>query len=240
MNPAAISGPRKGKSVLGWFAESSIGAKWVMAVTGILFFLWLVAHLLGNLQVFAGQAAINYYAGLLHKEPVILWGQRVGLFIVVVLHVAAGIRLSYLNRKARPERYQKAYKYRSANPLSRTMIYTGVVLLAFIVFHLVHFTFGGVLPSEYGLVDPEGRMDVFTMMVRGFQHGWVVLIYLVGMALLAFHLSHGAWSSVQTLGLNGNRWTPFALKAGPVVAVLLTAAFASIPIAIAIGIVQLP
>ncbi|HEY0839962.1 MAG TPA: succinate dehydrogenase cytochrome b subunit [Vulgatibacter sp.] len=233
-----IGGPRAGKSVLGDLARSSIGAKWMMAITGALFFFWLILHVVGNLQVFRGAAILNQYAAFLANEPVLLWGQRVGLLVVVVLHVCAGLRLWYLNRNARSERYAAGYRYRRATWITRTMAFTGLLLLAFILFHLAHFTTGWVFPAEFKNTFGGGIADVYAMMVSSFQRGGIVAIYVVGMALLALHLSHGIWSAFQTLGLNGKRWTPFALQAGRAAAVVLAAAFASIPIAILIGIVR--
>jgi len=233
-----IRGPRAGKSVLGNLAQSSIGAKWMMAVTGALFFFWLILHVAGNLQIFRGAAVLNKYAAFLAEEPLLLWGQRVGLFVVVVLHVCAGLRLWYLNRDARAERYAAGYRYRRATWITRTMAYTGVLLLAFILFHLAHFTLGWVYPSEFKNVHGGGIADVYSMMVSSFSRGGIVAIYVAGMALLALHLSHGIWSAFQTMGLNGKRWTPFALQGGRAAAVILAAAFAAIPIAVLIGFIQ--
>lgn len=232
---ATTTGPRAGKSVFGRVAQSSIGAKWVMAVTGTLFVLWLILHLVGNLQVFKGAEVYNGYAAFLANEPVLLWGQRGLLLIVVVLHVAAGLRLAYLNRQARPERYAAGYRYRRATWITRTMMYTGLLLLAFILFHLAHFTFGWVFPSEFKQLSAAGIPDVHRMMTTSFQNGGIVAIYVFGMALLALHLSHGIWSAVQTYGLNGKRWTPFALNLGRVLAIVIALAFAAMPIAILAG-----
>jgi len=239
MQSGAIgSGPRAGKSVLGSLARSSVGAKWMMGITGALFVGWLLLHLAGNLQVFAGAEKLNGYAALLSGEPMLLWGQRLFLLVVVFLHVAAGLRLAYLNRQARQDRYQAGYRFRRAGLASRLMPYTGVVLLAFILFHLAHFTFGWVPPVDKALMDGSGNPDVYTMMVSSFVLPGLVVIYVVGMALLALHLSHGLWSMVQTFGLNGERWTPFALQAGKLLAVLIALAFAAMPLAILAGMVS--
>jgi len=233
-----IGGPRAGKSVLGDLARSSIGAKWLMAVTGGLFFLWLILHVAGNLQIFRGPEVVNSYAAFLSNEPLLLWGQRIGLFVVVVLHICAGLRLWYLNRNARAERYAAGYRYRRATWITRTMAFTGLLLLAFILFHLAHFTFGWVYPAEFKPMNASGIADVYAMMFGSFQRGGIVAIYVVGMALLALHLSHGIWSAFQTMGLNGKRWTPFALQGSRAAALILAAAFASIPIAVLIGMVR--
>lgn len=240
MNPGIGMEAPAQRSVLGRWVRSSIGAKWVMAVTGLLFLVWLVLHLAGNLMVFGGETRFNEYALLLQKEPLLLWGMRIGLIVVVVLHIIAGIRLSSLNRQARgPQGYQ-GYRYREASLFSRTMIYSGLLVLAFIVFHLLHLTFGAILPENFALRDSAGNHNVFGMLVSGFKSWWVVLIYVGAMILVGSHLAHGIWSSVQTLGLSGKRWTPFALKASKVLAALLALGFISIPIAVAVGIINLP
>ncbi|HWV39292.1 MAG TPA: succinate dehydrogenase cytochrome b subunit [Vulgatibacter sp.] len=234
-----IDGPHAGKSVLGNLARSSIGAKWVMAVTGGLFVLWLLLHLAGNLQIFRGAEPLNAYGALLAKEPMLLWGQRIGLFVVVILHVAAGLRLWYLNRNARTQRYAAGYRYRRATWVTRTMAFSGLLLLAFILFHLAHFTFGWVYPSEFKpMAEGSGIADIYTMMVGSFRRGGIAAIYVLAMALLAMHLSHGIWSALQTMGLNGKRWTPFALQGSRAAAAIIAAAFAAIPIAVLIGIIR--
>src|SRR5690554_4494774 len=129
MNPSTTpTSNEPQRSVLGKFVRSSIGAKWAMAITGILFLLWLIGHLVGNLQVFAGARLLNDYAAFLKANPYLLWTIRIGLIVVVVLHVVSGIRLSQLNRRARPERYQ-GYRYRKASWGSRSMLWSGLLIL---------------------------------------------------------------------------------------------------------------
>lgn len=235
MNPSIGAERNPGqRSVLGRWVRSSIGAKWVMAVTGILFFAWLVLHLIGNLAVFGGQENFNAYANFLHEQPLLLWGQRLGLIPIVVLHILAGIRLSQLNRQARPERYQ-GYRYREAGLASRLMLVSGLIVLAFLVFHLLHLTFGAIFPGEFAQSTGEGPRDVYSMVVAGFSRPWVVAAYVIPLALVALHLSHGIWSALQTMGLYGTRWTPFARQASVIIAVLLAMGFISIPVAILIG-----
>lgn len=240
MNPATPSTAIHGeRSILGKLARSSIAAKWVMAITGILFLLWLIGHLAGNLAIFGGSEVLNSYAALLKANAGALWLIRGGLIVVVVLHVVAGIRLATLNRQARPQRYEGGYRYREASWASRSMMWSGILILAFVIFHLVHFTFGGIFPSSFDVTDAKGRHDVFRMVVEGFSHGWVVVVYVAAMVLLGLHLSHAIWSSTQTLGLNGRRWTPFALGAGKWIGILIALGFILIPLAVAFGIVSL-
>lgn len=232
---ASASSPRAGVSVLGGIARSSIGAKWVMGVTGALFIGWLILHLGGNLQVFRGGETFNGYAAFLANEPALLWGQRAFLLGIVTLHVAAGLRLWRLNKAARPQGYQ-GYRYRKATWVTRAMPFTGILLLAFLVFHLGHFTLGWVLPENFGLTDANGNSDIFTNVVSSFQRPEVAGVYIGAMVLLGLHLSHGVWSALQTFGLYGRRWTPLTLRAGRVVAFAIAAAFAIIPLAILMGI----
>lgn len=238
MHPGSVvRGPRAGQSVLGRVAQSSVGAKWVMAITGLLFVLWLALHLMGNLQVFKGWEIYNGYAAFLQNEPALLWGQRLFVLVILVLHVAAAVRLTSLNKAARgPQGYQ-GYRYRRATWITRAMPYTGVLLFMFIVFHLAHFTGGRVFPAEFALQDALGRHDIWAIMVLSFSRPAIVAIYAAGMVFLGLHLSHGIWSAIQTFGLNGKRWTPFALGLGRALSVVIAAAFISIPLSILLGIV---
>lgn len=225
MNPGIGTGAPERRSVLGRWVRSSIGAKWVMAVTGLLFFVWLFLHLGGNLMVFGGAEEFNKYAAFLQNEPLLLWPMRVGLLIIVVLHVLAGVRLSSLNRQARGPQGYEGYRYREASIFSRTMIYTGLLVLAFIVFHLLQFT---ILP------DAASRENIHALVLDVFSKPIFVAIYVVAMVLVGAHLSHGLWSGIQTLGLNGKRWTPFALQLSKILAIALALGFISIPLGILI------
>lgn len=239
MNPSTTTTAKDPqRSVLGNFVRSSIGAKWVMAITGILFLLWLIGHLVGNLQVFAGAELLNDYAAFLKANAYVLWAVRIGLIVVVALHVLSGIRLAQLNRRARPERYA-GYRYRKASLGSRSMMWTGLFILAFVIFHLAHFTWGMIFPSYFELVDGKGQHDVAGMLVRGLSHPWMAVLYMAAMVGVGLHLSHALWSSVQTLGLNGRRWTPAALQGGRWLGILIALGFFIIPLAILLGIVRI-
>lgn len=239
MNPATTtSASEPQRSVLGNFVRSSIGAKWVMAITGVLFLLWLIGHLVGNLQIFAGSEVLNDYAAFLKANGYVLWAVRIGLIVVVTLHVLAGIRLSQLNRKARPDRYQ-GYRHRKASLGSRTMLWSGLFILGFVIFHLAHFTWGWIYPSYFELVDEQGRHDVAGMLVRGLAHPGMAILYIAAMVGVGLHLSHAIWSSMQTMGLNGARWTPFALKGGRWLGILIALGFIIIPLAVLLGIVRI-
>jgi succinate dehydrogenase / fumarate reductase cytochrome b subunit len=205
--------------------------KFVMAVTGLGMLLFLVGHLAGNLQVFGGYEGINAYGAFLKSSPGVLWMARIALLVGLGLHMWAGIRLSRINKAARPHAYA-VKKYRAANWYSRYMLVSGTIIFAFIVFHILHFTVGVVFPEQFALRDPQMRHDVFRMMVLGFQIPWVSIFYVVGMTLLFFHLGHGIWSLTQSLGFWGTRFTPAMMKIGVAIAVVLAIGFASMPIAI--------
>lgn len=208
-----------------------------MAITGFLLFSFVVVHLLGNLQIFLGLEPINRYALLLKAKPLLLWSFRIGLLTIAVLHIATGISLAMENRRARPEGYV-AGKAPYASLSSRTMLLSGLILLVFIIFHLLHFTVGVIHPSIMGLIDPYGRVDVFNMVVRGFRVPWISLFYVGSMALLYFHLSHGISSLFQSLGLKSRNYSGFILGFAHGAAFLLFLGNCSIPIAILLGFVK--
>jgi succinate dehydrogenase cytochrome b subunit len=226
---------------MSWFVtyvRSSIGAKTIMAVTGLAMVLFAIVHMLGHLQMFGGQAMYNGYAHFLQSFWEVKWPVRAGLLGVFVVHIAAAMRLVYLNKQARPVPYA-VYRPRNATFAGRTMAWTGVVILAFIVFHLVHFTFGLVSPEYYHLPDPLGHPDAYTMFVRGFQNPVIYSTYLVAIGLLSIHLSHGATSWLQSLGLRHPKY-PWTDKIGPVLTVVLFVGYMTPPTACLLNIIKLP
>ena len=214
--------------------NSTLGGKYVMAVTGLLLFLFTIGHMAGNLQVFLGPDAINTYAQMLKGMPLVLWVVRGGLLTVLLLHVALGILLQSRSSRARPVGYVYN-KSRRATWASRSMLPTGLIILAFIIYHLLHFTVGMTHPDHFEKVEMhEGvaRHDVHQMVVLGFRKGFVTLTYVIANLLLGLHLSHGATSWFQSLGLNDKRWTPtFRLLAQGLVAAVVLGNVA-IPLAI--------
>jgi succinate dehydrogenase / fumarate reductase, cytochrome b subunit len=185
--------------------RSSLGSKYLMALTGLGLTGFVIAHMLGNLQVFLGRDALNSYAAALKHMGGLLWIARAGLLAIFVLHIIYGIKLALANHEARPVPYHFK-QYREATLASRTMIWTGLVILAFVLFHLAHFTFFLVNSGFSELHDAQGRHDVYAMTILGFRNPVISLLYVVAMALLAFHLSHGFQSLFQSLGLNHPRW----------------------------------
>lgn len=214
------------------FWQSTNGKKVVMAVTGCILFLFVIGHLLGNLQVFEGPARINAYGRFLHNLGELLWIVRIVLIVAVVLHITATVQLALRNMKARPVGYSRKESINSSYA-SRTMYWSGPIVLAFVIFHLLQFTAGYIHPGSQFI---EG--DVYHNLVAGFQVWWVSAWYIFAIILLGFHLRHGIWSMFQSMGYNHPKHTPLLKKTAYVVAVLIVLGYISIPISILAGFVK--
>jgi succinate dehydrogenase / fumarate reductase cytochrome b subunit len=239
-SPAYPSGRRE--DIMSWFVtyvRSSIGAKHIMAVTGLGLVLFAIVHMLGHLGMFAGQDAYNSYAHMLQSLGALKWLARGGLLAIFVIHVIAAIRVAMENRAARPVKYA-VYRTKRTNIMARTMALTGLFLFAFIGFHLVHFTFGMVQPGYFHQLDPKERYDAYSMFVYGFQSVPLFVLYLVSMALLSSHLGHGASSWAQTLGLRHPKYSPMLDKLGPVISLILFVGYMAPPTAVLLGVIKLP
>jgi len=225
-------------NILSALSRSSIGKKIIVAITGIILILFVIGHLLGNLQIFIGPDWINGYSQHLRDLGPLLWLIRGFLFITVVLHIYFTILLAIENRRARPEQYIDR-RYVKATFASRHMVMSGLIVLVFVIYHLAHFTIR-VTDSRFGLLkaDPLGHYDVYSMMVYGFQNYFVSGFYVLGLFLLALHLSHGSSSFFQSLGLNDKKLTPRLAVAGRIFAWLLFAGYTSIPVAILLGLIK--
>ncbi|MBI1760094.1 MAG: succinate dehydrogenase cytochrome b subunit [Acidobacteria bacterium] len=212
--------------------QSSLGKKYVMALTGLGLYLFVIIHLLGNLQVFAGPTKINEYAHTLKAAPPVLWGARSGLLTLVWLHIIAAIQLALANRKARPQTYAVG-KPVASTFAQRTMVVSGLLLLAFILFHLSHFTLGWINPQYLEFHDPiTGYHDVRRMMIEGFSNPLVAVFYIVSMGLLLLHLSHGVSSTFQSLGLRSKKTFGFFDKLAKVSGLLLFLGNSAVVVAI--------
>ena len=225
---------------MSWFAtyvRSSIGAKHIMAVTGLLLFLFAVVHMLGHLQMFGGQDMYNAYAHFLQDLWEVKWPVRVGLLLLLIIHMVTAIGLVAKNRAARPTRYAR-YKPVVSSPVGRAMAWTGLFLFAFLAFHILHFTIGMVQPSYFHTLDPKDRWDAYSMFVRGFQNPAIYGVYFAGIALLALHLGHGAASWLQSLGLRHPKYR--ADRVGPALAAVLFIGYMVPPTAVVIGFLKLP
>jgi len=215
------------------FWQSTIGKKVVMAVTGATMFVFVIGHLLGNLLVFAGRAKINAYAQFLHFDNGLLWIVRSVLIIAVALHIIATIELAVRNKRARPINYSR-HEAINSSYASRTMYWSGPIVLAFIIFHLLQFTAGYVHPEATFI---EG--DVYHNLVSGFQVWWVSAWYIFAITLLGLHLRHGLWSMLQSVGLAHPLHRERALKrVALLIAVLIVLGYISIPISVMLRLIQ--
>jgi succinate dehydrogenase / fumarate reductase cytochrome b subunit len=220
--------------------KSSLGKKYLMAVSGGVLFLFVVGHLLGNLQIFLGPEAINRYGDFLQSNKEILWPARLVLLGMVGLHIWSAVKLSAENKMARPVGYAGNPSPVAASYASRTMLMSGLIIAAFVVYHLLHFTAQVKSLNFTGqdfvtLLDEKGRHDVFAMMVAGFSRPLISAFYLVAMALLCLHLSHGAGAMFQSLGWKNEARGPLIDRLARAVAWLIFLGYASIPIAILLG-----
>lgn len=218
---------------------TSVGKKAVMALTGFVMYGFVVMHMLGNLQVFLGQDALNHYAKFLEETGELLWVARGVLLGSLALHVVFAAILTRENAAARPVKYAHEDTVR-ASYASRTMMMSGIIVFAFIVYHLMHLTFGNAHPQYHGLVDAQGRKDVYSMVVLSFRNVWISAAYVLAMVPLCMHLSHGFQSLFQSLGLNHARYTPVLRKASLAFALVIFAGNSAIPLACLFGLLKLP
>ena len=191
---------------------SSLGKKYLMALSGIVLVGFVFVHMAGNLQILMGQEKINAYAHALQSLPLpILWGSRLFLLLAVLVHAVTAYQLVKENRAARPNR-NDVEKTQRAGIASLKMGLTGSILLAFIVFHLLHFTIRTIYPeysemmTTVGSPDSNEIHDVYSMVLAGFQHTWISVFYVVAMFLLCGHLAHGVSSAFQSLGIRSENW----------------------------------
>jgi succinate dehydrogenase / fumarate reductase cytochrome b subunit len=219
------------------FYQSSIGKKYVVAVTALLLILYVLGHLVGNLQIYLGQDRINTYAKFLHDLGPILWVVRVILLAGFVIHIVATIQLAQENRLAKPQKYAVA-GYQRSTMASRTMIVSGLIVLCFVIYHLLQFTLQVTDPEFREVHDSIGRHDVYRMLILGFRHPLVSLFYVIALFLLTTHLSHGFASVVQSLGINNRKIANFVSTGGQTLAWVVFAGYVSIPVTILLGIIR--
>ncbi|MGI8960455.1 MAG: succinate dehydrogenase cytochrome b subunit [Bryobacteraceae bacterium] len=225
-----VIGTRETRPVRFW--DSTNGQKVVMAITGAILLLFVIGHMLGNLQVFEGPEKLNDYGRFLHDVPEILWAVRIVLLASVILHIWSSVKLAARKLKARPAGYLKKENIASTYA-SRTMYWSGPIILAFVIYHLLHLTAGIVHPG-FDFVDG----DVYHNVVVGFQVWYVSAWYIFSMILLGFHIRHGAWSMFQSVGVNHPRHTPVLKKAAAAMAVIIVLGYISIPLSILLGLVK--
>lgn len=218
---------------------SSVGRKFLVALTGSLLIIFIIAHMVGNWNMFLGQDAMNSYAEKLQNLGGLLWIVRIGLLVVFVIHVFLTIQLNIENKMARSIPYKKK-DYIKASLASRTMALSGILILAFVLYHLLHYTLGVVQPETFkaNLTDSSGRPDVYRMVIYGFQNPLISLSYIVAMVFLSMHLDHAVQSVFQTFGLTTKRIFPTLIKISHGFAILIFIGYSLIPVSILIGIIH--
>ncbi|QRP49844.1 succinate dehydrogenase cytochrome b subunit [Amycolatopsis sp. FDAARGOS 1241] len=225
---------RRKRPAVRLFWESTIGKKVVMAATGLLFVVFLLAHMAGNLKIFFGPEDFNHYAAWLRTigEPALhsswyLWVQRTALIVALVLHVTAAVQLSKRDRRARPVRYVHGQRPR-ASFATHTMRWGGATLAVYIVWHILDLTVG-VANQDFVRDEPYHNV------VADFQVWWVNVIYIVALLMLGLHINHGFWSAAQTLGIRSATKDHTIKTVGTVLAVVITAGFLIVPISVMTG-----
>lgn len=216
------------------FLRSTIGQKVIMAVTGVVLFGFVLAHMTGNLKIFLGPESLNGYAEFLREvghpvfpEGMLLWILRIVLLVSVALHIWSATRLTLAARAARPVRYQRPVHLETTYA-SRTMRWGGVIITAFVIYHLMHMT--------WGTVHADFRPgDVYHNMTTAFRAAPVAITYAIAVTILGFHLYHGLWSALQTLGINQDEINPLRRRLAAVFAALIVAGFLLPPFAILFG-----
>ncbi len=227
--------------------HSTLGRKYLMALTGAGLFGFALVHMLGNLQVFLGPEAINRYAHFLQSNKELLWPARLGLLAMVALHIWSAVKLSAENKAARPVGYLNDPAPAAASYASRTMLMSGLIVAAFIIYHLLHFTMKVEVVNLTGrdfdslhVLDNSGHSihDVHQMLVIGFQQPVVVLFYVIAVGLLCLHLSHGLSAMFQSLGLRNKAWWPTLEQSAKAASLLLFLGYIAVPVAVLLRLVE--
>ncbi len=216
-----------GRNWVALIYSSLIGKKYVMALTGFVAVGYVVAHVLGNLQVFAGPEKLNAYAAFLKSNLVLLWVVRAFLLTVVLVHIVTGYQLAWHSWGARPVR-NRFWRPLRSTIASRTMRWTGPLIALFIIFHILHLTTGTLHPDFR-----EG--DVYTNVISGFQRWYVSLVYIVAMIILGVHMVHGVWSMFESVGINHPQYNRLVRSLATVVTVAVSLGFISIPVVVFAG-----
>ena len=218
--------------------QSSVGRKIIMAVTGIVLVGFVCVHLLGNSSMFFGADAINAYAQKLHSLGPFVWVFRLVMLVAFALHIAFGIQLTLENKAATPEANVQVKRLKTGFG-AETMIVSGLVLLAFVIYHLLHFTVRVTNPEIYVPLGGHGMVDVYFMVVQGFKSALPVIVYLAGMLFLFLHVSHGFQSLFQTLGLSNDKSLPVTGMVSKLVGFVLLLGYIAIPLSIVFGCIKL-
>ncbi len=235
----AVEAPARKKP---WIVElygSALGKKYVMAITGIMGIGFVIGHMIGNFKLYMGAETVNFYGEWLRDSlgypilphTVTLWILRLGLIAALVLHVHAAWSLTQMNHKARPVRYQSSRQYIAADFAARSMRWTGVIVLLYIVYHLADLTWGWANPDFV-------RGDIYGNVIASLGNGAVAALYIVANIALGVHLFHGIWSMFQSLGLNNRKFNQVRRPLAIAIAGAIVAGNLSFPIAIQAGLVE--
>lgn len=223
---------------------STVRLKFLVAATGLIYVLFLIGHFSGNLLIFMGPEAMNSYAQGLRDlgHGALLWLVRLGLIAAMITHVVLTIILTRRNSSARPQNYSKSASLKSTLA-SRSMMYSGLAILAFLIFHILHFTLGQVQPSlfqaEFQIRDGRMVHDAYGMVITGFKSSLALtLVYVAAMSLVGLHLSHAVQSLFQTLGVTSPKYDAKIKSLGFLLSSLIVVAFLSVPFAIMLHIVE--
>lgn len=235
---APVRQPRRGGPAIVRFYRSAVGKKWVMAVTGLALMGFVLFHLIGNVKLYLSREELNLYGEALREIPShilprtwLLWVFRIGLIAAFVFHIHSAWGLTRINRRARPEAYKSKRDYVAANFASRTMRWTGIIVLLYLIFHLMDLTWGNANPEFV-------RGDPYNNLVYSLQRPAVALVYALANIALAIHLSHGAWSLFQSLGINNPKYNDALHKFAYGFAGIILIGNLSFPIAVQLDLVE--
>ena len=213
--------------------DTTVGKKALLAVSGVVLFGFVIVHMLGNLQVFLGPEVYNHYAETAKSNPLVLYGARSVLLVAVITHIVLVIQLYQRSLAARPIGY-RVKKNIATSYAGATMKYSGPALLLYILFHLAHFTMPGMSLGSY----EHSPVDVYGNVINAFQLPWVALLYVSANLLLGMHLYHGAYSLLQSLGLNHSRYNTGARRGARAFALLVTVGNVAMPLSVLFGIIR--
>jgi len=217
------------------FYQSSIGKKWIVALTGLVLVGFVTGHMIGNLQLFLGPEALNKYAEFLQGLGELLWVIRGFMAACLIVHILTTVTLWIQNKTAAPQFGLNKYAVnnpQAATISAKTMIFGGLIVFCFLAYHILHFTTLSLNPEWAEWMDDDGRHDVYSMVIMGFRNPLTTTFYLVGLFFLCLHLSHGIQSFIQTLGVRSRKIAQPISTASPYLAALIYLGYASMPIAV--------
>lgn len=236
--PAPVNKIRRDGPPVVRFYRTALGKKWVMAVTGLVLMGFVLVHLLGNIKLYLSKEELNLYGEALRDMPGhllprtwLLWTFRGGLILAFVFHIHSAYSLTLMNRRARPDAYKSKRDYVAADFASRTMRWTGIIILLYLIFHLMDLTWGTANPEFV-------RGDPYNNLVYSLQRVPVAIVYMLANTALAIHLYHGAWSLFQSLGLNNPKYNKARRSFAMGFAAVLLVGNLSFPIAVQLGLVD--